>query len=836
MFMYDMFLADKKMTDANLPRSVRDDIEGFSRLLEMMHTVPDHFVESLLPHNIERLNECEKIMYTQLRNIVPHLRAAASSIREVVRQSILPNVRKHRVIKEKTGQHTVRRGQVETETLTTEVLEKGRVKKVTHNIQRIRCLDCKKTFISPYNFTHHNCYPEKKVPKQVPGRICPRCRNPDLNLASNAAYDSHLEKCEGFGTTTSNRGRKGMPFIARPCWKCHDPHIYTDSACYAEHLMNCAVPSSTSRDDQENPAITQVSDVKSQKNNKKVPCQYCGKEMLPQNLKQHNCKKKSKAVYKCPVFCDRQMNPPNLARHLNANNRVCGKLAHNFKCPKCELQCENADCMVKHILNCIYGTSENEPLQTDAQQSTAEKGNTSHQSKGSQSNAKDVKTATAAHDASSQQQKISTHMCNKCMYPFNSDINLEQHIKKIHRNDDDGEGCSGCGQKFVDARTQAKHNNKCRAPRACRYCWELFDREHDLVSHALLCNYQKKCMSCLTTSQSKRELKVHIKCAHQWAWAKYACGSCGFMCERKQALREHAIICSKMESSSPTHSRDTTTPSNATSARGKIPSILLVQPSRDGSELFNWKEATKIIKSIKDYKTLRSYVLSLDLPPLKIKWSPNQLPKDRYDTISNKLKPKNVSPDMVALWVKDDGNCFMRVMARYLLGDPEQHPEIRIRMAKEAAKNEHLYLDHNYMFAGLNPSDKIISLPEYYAGITGTCKVENITNLNTETIRHIFRKELVKWSKARAWIAMWQLHVASNMCGHPLNVVHVVDKCRHSMWEYYNREVHPVMNTDRPQLLHIMWTTANEEHRTPVTINDINHFVPLVWKSQTENS
>lgn len=255
---------------------------------------------------------------------------------------------------------------------------------------------------------------------------------------------------------------------------------------------------------------------------------------------------------------------------------------------------------------------------------------------------------------------------------------------------------------------------------------------------------------------------------------------------------------------------------------------------------FDWSGAAEHIQRIKKVDVLIAYLNKLNrkIPPLVMTFTPGAAIGDRLDEISEKFLSPELRKELYPVCVGGDGNCMVRAISRLIFGTERRFQEVRIRLAIEAARHEDRYLSEWHLTCGLseeaNAGDS--SLVRYYMHTTPTCKDAEPVHLDPKNLSMLFKKELVRWSKARVWLSIWHLHMASNICGQAIRVVHPIPEEKHRDWHLFNRIIQPVNRGPANRgcdsgPLQIMFTSTVEGISMP-TLSEIDHFVPLIRRSK----
>lgn len=266
-----------------------------------------------------------------------------------------------------------------------------------------------------------------------------------------------------------------------------------------------------------------------------------------------------------------------------------------------------------------------------------------------------------------------------------------------------------------------------------------------------------------------------------------------------------------------------------------------IESCNGGSEKateYAWtKELEHITLNMSDADELIAHLvqLSQEVPPLVTKFTPAGVLADQVDVQSVKC----LSEDMLKKWypvkTKTDGNCMARAISRILFGTEDRWAEVRIRIAIEAALHESRYLSEDELMSGLRPEQNTTksTLAWHYMQQTSTFdeayQAGRVQAFDEATLSTLYKEDLLRWSKDTVWLGMWQLHMASNMCGRMIDVVHPIPDDKHRDWHLFNRTLVPHEQVAEQRSLRIMFTsTLTSSTATMPTLEQINHFVPLI--------
>ena len=360
----------------------------FNRVFTLINAVPHEFIQRLLPHNIEYLTDNEHMLYEQLTRIVPHLRLCTATLQEIINEKAIPLSPEYGPIIKQHEDGTVKHGHLVCHTVSAIVHGKT----YTQACTRIQCNACEKRFISMDNFvTHQSCTSENAKGDYMPGRKCPICHNPYLDLSSHTAYVNHINTCGGFYNMSSwrvPRKKHCTEFAPTFCYKCGpNKHVYTDLPTFVKHMETCSAIEPTAKGQKRREFICKECGYvhssqwnlkqhmekhkrerakRKDQNIQKGVCHICEKEMYAHNLPKHKAQHKRVRepvpltciacsrdgffvpVIACPI-CGANMYRSLLKAHLQKKKTRCGESRHKCKCPKCSVQFFNVDGMIDHL-------------------------------------------------------------------------------------------------------------------------------------------------------------------------------------------------------------------------------------------------------------------------------------------------------------------------------------------------------------------------------------------------------------------------------------------------------------------------------------------------------
>ena len=242
----------------------------------------------------------------------------------------------------------------------------------------------------------------------------------------------------------------------------------------------------------------------------------------------------------------------------------------------------------------------------------------------------------------------------------------------------------------------------------------------------------------------------------------------------------------------------------------------------DASINFNWAAILKDMKKYTTFNSLKQYISRT--------WLPNVNPIIKYileeddiiDTIANGFYPrKDGLKGYMPVETCGDGNCGYRALAHVLLSDERRHHEVRVRITFTAVLKEESFLSHEKLTRGVSVGSA--NRPAAYAVYSGWITPE-ITTLTENSIRAVYRRDVMANAREFTFMGVWQLHHAADAFKRPLGSVYP---------RYTNRELRRDLNRivlplspgyDMKHPVYIMWTPLNEHHKHC----NVKHFVALL--------
>ncbi|CAG2231226.1 unnamed protein product [Mytilus edulis] len=193
------------------------------------------------------------------------------------------------------------------------------------------------------------------------------------------------------------------------------------------------------------------------------------------------------------------------------------------------------------------------------------------------------------------------------------------------------------------------------------------------------------------------------------------------------------------------------------------------------------------------------------------------------DEDSLQIFPRDISQkeffELTPVRIGADGNCLPYTGSVFAFGDQKRAEEIRVRKIIEQTIFKDYYLDHDYLKRGTNNSYTNNALSKTYAMYSD----EYIPNerLFLRKLEMVYQKEVMKITKNRSYMGIWQLFSLSSILCRPLFSVYPMlgnPNVRNEL----HRVILPSQNIGL-ETSYVMWTTTrtdiNETNWVP------NHFV-----------
>ncbi|VDI21188.1 Hypothetical predicted protein, partial [Mytilus galloprovincialis] len=193
------------------------------------------------------------------------------------------------------------------------------------------------------------------------------------------------------------------------------------------------------------------------------------------------------------------------------------------------------------------------------------------------------------------------------------------------------------------------------------------------------------------------------------------------------------------------------------------------------------------------------------------------------DEDSLQIFPRDISQkellELTPVRIGADGNCLPYTGSVFAFGDQKRAEEIRVRSIIEQTIFKDCYLDQDYLKRGTDNSYTNNALSKTYAMYSD----EYIPNerLSLRKVEMVYQKEVMKITKNRSYMGIWQLFSLSSILCRPLFSVYPMlgnPNVRNDL----HRLILPRQNIGL-ETSYVMWTTTrtdmNEKNWVP------NHFV-----------
>lgn len=184
--------------------------------------------------------------------------------------------------------------------------------------------------------------------------------------------------------------------------------------------------------------------------------------------------------------------------------------------------------------------------------------------------------------------------------------------------------------------------------------------------------------------------------------------------------------------------------------------------------------------------------------------------------------PTDIPQDCILYPVKvgADGNCLPYTRSILAFGNQDRAAEIRVKIIVEAVLYIDLYLSQVYLRMGIETANK--DLAKIYAFYSDEYEA-NITRTQDQ-ITEIYKKEVLKITKDKSSMGIWQIFALSSVLKRPIFSVYP-NLGNPSVRKDLHRVILP-RQTRSPSMTYVMWTTTRtdmvENHWIP------NHFVALL--------
>ncbi|KAG7306821.1 hypothetical protein JYU34_008266 [Plutella xylostella] len=142
-------------------------------------------------------------------------------------------------------------------------------------------------------------------------------------------------------------------------------------------------------------------------------------------------------------------------------------------------------------------------------------------------------------------QHAADFICDYCDRGFTRKYNLRIHIENCHLNT--VTSCGVCNQSFgstsgLQQHLNRGHNRNHQGFPECDLCGRIFKRKQNIVSHMITIHLQGseiRCLICLKTFTTQRNLKRHINQLHNPDFEYLECDDCSKIFKGKHSLINH---------------------------------------------------------------------------------------------------------------------------------------------------------------------------------------------------------------------------------------------------------------------------------------------------------
>ena len=247
----------------------------------------------------------------------------------------------------------------------------------------------------------------------------------------------------------------------------------------------------------------------------------------------------------------------------------------------------------------------------------------------------------------------------------------------------------------------------------------------------------------------------------------------------------------------------------------------------DESMLFNWKSIIEKFKTFTTYQQLKAYIFenkeNIPKPSLKLKYF--MKPGDEICEIANKFRPRGMPDEMLPISTIGDGNCLPHALAHVLLSDQLRSDEVRVRIAFTAVIHEDSFVTHETLSRGGPYGTE--KRHHSYALYSGSLLAAT-TELNEETIRDIYHRDVLTNSKDGNFMGIWQFHHAAEAYKRPICSIYPQHTNR-TVRSDLNRVIFPLDAVhDNKMPVSVMWSPLHryDEHA------NVKHFVAVLKVNQ----
>ena len=195
------------------------------------------------------------------------------------------------------------------------------------------------------------------------------------------------------------------------------------------------------------------------------------------------------------------------------------------------------------------------------------------------------------------------------------------------------------------------------------------------------------------------------------------------------------------------------------------------------------------------------------------------------EPISQSILPNNISVNGdTAVKVKADGDCLPACGSVFAYGNDLHVFEMRTRIVAELTLNEEYYLNETNLIKGeVANTENVGSLIKAYAMYSEEYMHDG--KLTSDKIRDIYEREVLKITKEKVYMGIWQIHALSSVLGMSLRSIYP-ELGNPVVRRHLNRTVEPRINEKRSCVGQIVWTTTRSDMQNQNWIP--NHFVPIL--------
>ncbi|MCG8046239.1 MAG: hypothetical protein N0E48_11390, partial [Candidatus Thiodiazotropha endolucinida] len=221
-------------------------------------------------------------------------------------------------------------------------------------------------------------------------------------------------------------------------------------------------------------------------------------------------------------------------------------------------------------------------------------------------------------------------------------------------------------------------------------------------------------------------------------------------------------------------------------------------------------------------KKISNNIDELFVDPSKLHLLMNGIEID--ESASDYIPSELLASELLACKVHSDGNCLPSTASVFAYCNKHQVDEMRVRIILEQVKHEKHYLNDNFLQTGKygRSMDPKRSTKKQYAMYSESfIPGRRLTN---ESIKSIYRKEVLSITRNMSFMGIWQIHALSSILKIPIYSAYP-DLGNSNVRKDLHKVVKPIQETNSDPVF-ILWTSNREdmtvEHWVP------NHFVPLL--------